>query len=128
MARYSIVKLPARQGWAVFDAVTQATVGGTRSATRREATEALSEIAAPTSVYVATLDTGGIKHSGREYIAVAATEAEAREAIYAAWLAGHPGGREGDYGYVLTSAEELGDHYGIRIQGVTFGTGTEVDY
>jgi hypothetical protein len=80
-------------------------------------------------VYVATLDTGGIKHSGREYIAVAATEAEARDAIYAAWLAGHPGGEAGDgYGYILGSAAELGDYYGIRVQVVTFGTGTEVDY
>jgi hypothetical protein len=43
--RYIIVKLPAKQGWAVFDAKTQSTVPGTRSKTKREATEAARDLA-----------------------------------------------------------------------------------
>jgi hypothetical protein len=43
-SRYTIVKLPARQGWAIFDATTQSTVPGTRSATKREAKEAAADL------------------------------------------------------------------------------------
>jgi len=43
--RYTIVKLPGKgEGWAIFDATVQATIGGSRSKTRREAQEAADEM------------------------------------------------------------------------------------
>jgi hypothetical protein len=40
----TIVKLPAKQGWMVFDPTMNDTVVGTRSTTKREAIEAAREL------------------------------------------------------------------------------------
>ena len=42
-----------------------------------------------TKVHVATLDTGGISHGGREYLAVGTTPAEAKDALMRAYRSDH---------------------------------------
>lgn len=45
---YTVQRLPGRrEGWAVFNSATGATVAGTRSTTRREAREAAAELGLP---------------------------------------------------------------------------------
>lgn len=71
-------------------------------------------------LYVATMDTGGISHGGAEYVAIAESPDEAREAIYWAWLAQNPADT---HGYLLGvrspigSADELAEQWGIRVFG-----------
>lgn len=44
MARFTIVKLQAKAGWAIFDRQINSTVVGTRCTTRKECFEAAAEL------------------------------------------------------------------------------------
>lgn len=68
-------------------------------------------------IYVATLDTGGMKYSGREYVAVAATVEDARLAIGQRVLADGGGTHESYFGDVLTTPDEVDEYYGIQWYG-----------
>lgn len=85
------------------------------------------------AVHVATMDCGGITYSGDEYVAAAATEAQARQAVARLWLA-----REGEAGLARLDlldtftpeaigedlarlADELDDHYTVSVAEVPFG-------
>ena len=77
-----------------------------------------------TGLFVATLDTGGISYSSREYVAIAETDAAARQAIFEVWR--RDPGRNRDLH--LTTHGELNDYYGIRVVGpVEVGRGALVD-
>lgn len=68
-------------------------------------------------VYVAMLDTGGISYSGREYVAVAETPDDARQAIYRAWRAEHRNRRAGGdpAATLIPDADALNDYYGVHV-------------
>jgi hypothetical protein len=64
--------------------------------------------------YVATLDTGGISHSGTEYVAVGITPTAARLAIFRAWRRNNPRGVDGRR---IRTVEDLAEWFGIRVYG-----------
>lgn len=82
-----------------------------------------------TTVYVATLDTGGISYGGREFVAVAETIEAVEAALVQAvdqdgWVAG---GYDRDEPIPHTFAG-LRDYFGVKVTGpVEIGSGTRSD-
>lgn len=85
-------------------------------------------IVSGTILHVATLDTGGITYSGREYLAVAETPDAALAAIYRAWT--RDGGRRRTreaHGVDLRTPADLNEWHGIKLAAVPLGSGRRVD-
>lgn len=84
---------------------------------------------APVEVWIATLDTGGISHSGREFAAVDYSRENVEAAMAAAvmadgWPESCPIERDTPRGRI----EALNDYYGIRVTGpIKIGTGLRAD-
>jgi hypothetical protein len=66
----------------------------------------------PPLVWVATLDTGGISHSGRVIIAVGASEDEAQRAAFRQ-LMGRKRRLDTAYGGIIRTVQDASDYYGM---------------
>lgn len=78
-------------------------------------------------VYVATLDTGGISYSGREYVAVAESVEAVEAAILKAWRKGRDKDARSPWGEEITTVEQLNETYAVTVVGpLAVGTGMEI--
>ncbi len=77
-------------------------------------------------VYIASLDTGGISYSGREFVAVAKTEEQAKAALF---LAVEQDGLPVDYdGKPLVTLRAVDEYFGIRVYGpLPVGAGLRIE-